>query len=665
MEDARPRPATVASPPGAAVLALSVSALVAAAVFFGGESGDGTVLWIGGAAVVLAALAFGAAGLGLLPAPALSGPGQLAVAAFIGLVGWAGVSISWSIAGDHSWSALNKGIAYACFLGLGLVLAALGTNTTRALGGLLAIVLGATLVWALAGKAVPALAASDASRVARLHSPVGYWNGLALLADAALALGLWLAVAASSRRPVKAAGATLVCLAVLATLLTSSRAGVLGGLLAAGLWLWSGAPRLRVESAAVLVLAGVPGAAVAAWAFTRPALVDPGQSHATRVHDGAIFGGLTVVALCLAVVCILEAVPRLVPGREPLVGRVLAAGTVVAVVIGLVALTLAAGNPFTKAANGFSRSECPNTASRLGCTNNNRLKWWREAADVFWARPAGGAGADTFEIARKRYRRSGATVTEPHSVPLQVLAGTGVLGGLLLVTFVGAAAVGMRRSLQGLDGGERTAAVALVAFPAAYALHALVDYDIDFLALTGPVLVVTGALLAAGRPSFRPAAGIVTGLAAVAVAATAVVSLALPWVAARRVDASYAAAEGARFAQAAADARSARSLNPLSLDPLAALAFAYEASGDIASARVVWTAATRLQPENADTWYALGLFESIWTKDLCAAYGALNHSYTLDPNNTHWTKGGVLDVARKAVNHGACEGPRPVVAGSA
>src|SRR2546425_58329 len=130
-----------------AVFALAASAVTLAAVFFGGSSGDGSVVWVGGAAVALAAGGFFTAGV----------------------------------------------------------------------------------------------------RLVRLHSPVGYWNGLALLADAALALGLWLAVVASGRRELRAAGHALVYLAVLSGLLTSSRAGVLGGLLALGLWLRLG-PR-RVESA--------------------------------------------------------------------------------------------------------------------------------------------------------------------------------------------------------------------------------------------------------------------------------------------------------------------------------------------------------------------------------------------------------------------------------
>ena len=40
-----------------------------------------------------------------------------------------------------------------------------------------------------------------------------------------------------------------------------------------------------------------------------------------------------------------------------------------------------------------------------------------------------------------------------------------------------------------LDGAERAAAAALVALPAAYLVHALVDYNWDFLAVTAPTML--------------------------------------------------------------------------------------------------------------------------------------------------------------------------------
>ena len=40
----------------------------------------------------------------------------------------------------------------------------------------------------------------------------------------------------------------------------------------------------------------------------------------------------------------------------------------------------------------------------------------------------------------------------------------------------------------------------------------------------------------------------------------------------------------------------------------------------------------------------------------CAAYEFLNEGYTRDPAGRQWVPGGPLDVARDAVNEGACEG---------
>ena len=80
------------------------------------------------------------------------------------------------------------------------------------------------------------------------------------------------------------------------------------------------------------------------------------------------------------------------------------------------------------------------------------------------------------------------------------------------------------------------------------------------------------------------------------------------------------------------------------------------AAGHRPGNRTAWyEKATSLQPENPDTWYDLGLYLSIVAHDQCAAYAALNHSYTLDPSSKRWVPGGPLDVARDAVNDGACE----------
>ena len=428
-------------------LVLLSAGLVFAAVFFGGGSGDSNVLWVGGAAALLAAV-----GVGLLGLPEIDGTVRVALAGIVGLVAWTGISIAWSVAGDHSWSALNKGIAYAGFFVVGLALCSLGTRTTRTVARLLVAVVGAALVWALLGKAIPSLGPSDLLGVGRLQSPVGYANGLALLADAGLALGLWLALA--GRIAQRVAGTLVVYASVLVVLLTSSRAGVIGAVLALGLWLWLG--RDRLTSALVAVGAGVPAAVVAGWAFTRPALVDTGIAHSGRVHDGAIFGVLVVVEAGAAVVASTW-LPRFAVGREKTVARLLVALALVAVVAGI---GVAAGS------HRFSGGECVNDPGRVGslCANN-RVQWWREAARIFADHPVGGSGSGTFEIARTQVRRDAGFVSEPHSVPLQILAGTGVVGGGLLVAFVGAAGLGIVRARRRLEGEEHAAAVALAALP--------------------------------------------------------------------------------------------------------------------------------------------------------------------------------------------------------
>jgi hypothetical protein len=530
----------------------------------------------------------------------------------------------------------------------------LGPRTARVAAAALAVVLGAALAWALLGKAIPALFA-DGDRAARLRSPVGYWNGLALLADAALALGLWLGVAASARRPVRGAGALLVYAAGLALVLTASRAGVAGGLLAVGLWL--ALSRERLEGVGLLLAGLVPAAAVGAWASTRPGLVDDGVGRAARVDDGPLFalaalaGGALAVGLALALARL-----ELTRERRHALGRAAVLGAGAGVVAAVAALALAVGNPAAWAWDEFAGGGADvNDPSRFtSLSSNNRSEWWGEAWQVFESRPLGGAGAGTFAVARLPFRGDATAVTQPHSVPLQLLAGTGLVGLALGLTAAAALGLTVARSLRRLDGGERAAASAAAALPAVWALHALVDYDLDFLAVSAPALVAAGALAGAGRPAARPP-GWPALAAAGAVALLAIGSLVSPALSSRALDGALAALDRDRLAEAADDARRAESFNPLSPEPLYARALTAERAGDEAAAARLWEQAVDLQPENPETWFNLGLFRLYTVGDECGAYFALNEAYTLDPNGRQWTPGGPLDVARDAVNRGACE----------
>ena len=602
-------------------MAVSVAAALLLCAVFAGDA-----VWVA-TAVLLAAGGWGALALaGRAPLP---GGGLSLLALLLATAAWSGLSIAWSIAPDLSWAELDRTLVYLAFLAVGLLVGASGPGAVRPAAAAVGVAFGAAVVWALAGKAIPALF-PDGGRTARLRDPIGYWNALALAADVLLVLAL---TAAASSRAVaaRAGGAVLGYAAVVAVLLAASRAGVAAAVLGLALWLWL--RRDRVEAALLALVAVVPGAAVAGWAFTRPALVEDGRPHADRVADGAWFGLLLLAGAAAVALGVRELSRRsLSPAGRRRVSRSLRRAAVVAAVLTAAGLAAGAG----RIADGFCGSEVANDPGRLrGLSSNNRCNWWGEALDVFRADPLAGAGANTFEVARKRYRDIASSVTQPHSVPLQFLAGTGVVGLALFLGLVAAAAAAAAAAVRRLGGSDRDAAAALAVALALWLVHALVDYGWDFVAVTGPLFFAAGVLAAAGRPG-RRAVSPVAAAAAVALALAAAASVLTPWLSRQAVlDVSPALERG--DVEAARDAAErARSLDPLSLEPLFARARVEEEARNEDAALAAYRRAASLQPENPLPWYELGLYE-FDRGDRCSAYVHLNRAYTLDPAGKQWT----------------------------
>ncbi len=620
-------------------MAVSVAGTLLLGAVFVGDS-----VWTGLAALVAAGGWSALALTGRIPSP--SRGGLVVLGLLLATAAWSGLSIAWSIAPDRSWEELDRTLVYAAFLVVGLLLGASRPGAIRSAAWALTAAFGAAVAWALAGKAIPAIF-PDGGRAARLRDPIGYWNALALAADMLLVLALSLA---ASARPValRAAGAVLAYAAVVAVLLAASRAGVAAAVLGVVLWLWL--RRDRVEAALLALVAVVPAVAVAGWAFTRPALVDDGASHADRVSDGAWFGVLLVVGAILVALGVRELDRRpLAPAARRTVSRALRGLAAFVAIVTLVGLVANAG----RIADEFRGEEIRNDPGRFASlSSNNRLAWWGEARDVFEADPVAGAGANTFEVARKRYRDIASSVTQPHSVPLQFLAGTGAVGLALLLALFAAVAAAAVTAVRRLGGSDRDAAAALAVALALWLVHALVDYDWDFLAVTGPACFAAGALAASvsnggrARSSFGAAA-------AAALALAACLTIATPWLARQaELDVNPALERG--DVEAARDAAElARSLDPLSLDPLFARARVEEDAGDEQAALDAYRRAADLQPENPVSWYELGLYE-FSRGDRCSAYVHLNRSYTLDPAGLQWRPGNELDQARAWVNAGNC-----------
>jgi tetratricopeptide (TPR) repeat protein len=634
-------------------LIAAAGALLFWALFFGGGVSDSRLFWIG---IVAEAIGFGAVAAGLagwLPLAVPRRAGLISLVLLAASVGWLGVTMVWSIAPDLSWVYLNRGLVYLAFALLGVMVAATVRMPARLVAGGLAVLVFGVVGWALLGKAIPALF-PDGGRIARLRNPIGYWNALALVCAIALPLGLWVATRPNWRRGVRIAGVLLVYLAVIALVLTASRAGILVAAIGVVLWLWL-VPAVRLESFGALVVSVVPAAAVGGWATTRAGLVDDGQPLSARRKDG---GWFALVVLLVAVAVVFAALwadradRRFTDeGARRLWTRRIALGVGVLVVAGVVAVSAASGGPNAWLREFRGGGEVANSGRLGSFSSNNRWEWWKEAWQVFESKPAGGKGANTFAIARLRVRK-GSSVTNagPHNIALQALSETGIVGFLLTLAAVVAALAAIYGTLRRLRGSEHAAAAALAVAVPVYVLHSLVDIDWDFVAVSAPVFFVGGLLIGLGG-EVREARGSERPLLAAAAAVCllgAVYSLTAPWLASNRTNDAISALADVRPAAAASAARDASNLNPFAVEPLYLLSTAYALAGDERNAVRELERATRNQPENPDTWLQLGEYQ-LQVCNVFPAYRALNNAYTLDPFGPTGVPGGPLDKARAYV----------------
>jgi O-antigen ligase len=571
--------------------------LVGLALFFGGGPESGSLAWLGGG-VLLAVVA-------LIATQGLP-PGWPWLAPLAALATWLALSISWSALPDRSWDYANRTLVYLLFALLGLWLA----GRTRALAlGLMAL-FGAVLAWSLLGKVLPVVYDYGPPEVGRLRGPIGLWNQLALVAAFALPLALW-------RRRLE--GALLAYVAIVALLLTYSRGGLITALVVVAAWLALDDDRL--ESTRTLLAAAVPAAIVVGIAFALPGVTGDGESSHTRWRDGLIFGALLIVGAIAATMLRRVPLPR-VPRRVLL-------GVGAAVIVVLVAVAVVRGG---------GSGAIGNSGGRLADTSSNfRFTWWGQAVRGWEHDKLLGTGAGTFHVTNLRYRDSYLDyTTEPHNLPLQFLTEVGIVG---LALFLLAAVALLRGSYR-----RRAHELALALVLPAYLVHSLVDIDWDFVAVSAPAFLAAGAL-AGGLPVRRVSP--FASLAAAGVALLGFVVLLLPWLGERW----SAEATVAPPARAVKLAERARSVDPLLVEPLWALAFAAELRGDLPTAFAYYEEATRKQPKNADTWLFAGQF-AFTHGCMRAAYDNLERFTELD-NKARPSRGGdAYNAALKIVNSG-------------
>jgi O-Antigen ligase/Tetratricopeptide repeat len=595
---------------------------------------------------------------------------------------WSGLSVLWSFGPDLTWVSFNLSAFYLA------VAAVLGLTSVRGLQlwtvayGYLAV--GAAIgVYAFLGKALPAVV-THAHTYARLDSPVGYWNVLALM----MVMGVCIAVAVAGDRSTSAVLRTLAAAAAVpmcfAFFFTFSRGGWLA--LAVALVLYFAFTTTRLASFLSLVAVVTPVGLVLWHLRGLETLFAVTADDALRALQGGVLlrwaaAALLVTAGAQLVVALLHRTVRWPRWSAISAGAVILAVVALVVIGGSGRYVHARGGvPWVKdrwhaLVTDADTESTGNAVGRLTTlTTNGRIGLWREAArQSRYAREAG-TGAGTFPFAHYRFRDGGGVVKHAHSQWFNVLSELGVIG----LGFFVAAIVLMLAAMVGNPFAYRRdpfhpLLVSLQAGVIAFIVHMSWDWDWDMAAVGTLAFVFIAACVSyrstrradvrraerrAARVTGGGDAGVAVeeprgaeldavpderaageddapaapeaegggdalqapprrsrrvGWAPRAVASAALVLLAVSWlppfVAQRAENAALAAASEGDVTTALDHARRAEMWDPLAVSPLLTQATLLQQLGKNREALERLQAAVKLQPQNFEVWYELGVLQ--------------------------------------------------------
>jgi hypothetical protein len=438
----------------------------------------------------------------------------------------------------------------------------------------------------------------------RLNGPLGYFNGQA----AFLFLVMWalLGGAEGARNRIVAAiaagGATFV--AALA-LLAQSRGSLIGIAAAAAVCVFAvpGRPKRLVFLALVACgVAGAAGSMLAVLPSSGDALALP-HPHAVRVAVLAAALAATGVGLAWLVLTGMTGLGSRLRARiERPGGRAgLIGGSLAVIAVAAIVGAGPAARAIERNVDTFTSLSPPSDQSRLASVGGNRYDYWRVAVNEFRDHPLAGVGAGNYDAGYFRERRTTEDVRQPHSLLLQALAETGVIGAVLVVLFLGSLGAALlsaaRRSSA--DAWLRASTAAAAGMVTLWVVQTNVDWLHLIPGITGAMLLA-GALLVhngAGVPAVAARRGPRWRPLVFAGATLAAGSLAvLVWSDHLRADAQSALARDP--AAALAKARSSLELNDQALAAYYVLAAAQAREGRYASARRTLHRAEVIEPHD-------------------------------------------------------------------
>lgn len=549
--------------------ALGVFALVAT---LGLDSGGyAATAWGWSAFALLAVLA-------VLIARGIGRPGRAAlvfVGALAALAVWIAASLLWSNHFSATVLELQRALVYVAAAAL-FVLAGRGT-------GLLAGVLGAATLlcgyglanWLLGNPEAPASA--DPQAAERLSGPVGYANGMAILAAMGLLLSVGFA-ARASRLPAAATAAATGPLFAATLYFTFGRGAWLA--LAVGLAVAVALGPGRLQLAATALALGVPAAI------------------AVVVAD--LFGASGRLVPFVLLLCLLAAavpyVLRSAAARyrpSPRVRQAFAAILIALPVLVAAAVLVRLGGP-SAAYDSFKAAPTPTHGDVRGrvfsLSGSNRADYWRVAWRVYKDHPALGAGAGTYSRSWLRERPVPQPVQDAHSLYLETLAELGPVGLALLLVALAAPFAAARTWWTPVALGPYLAFLA----------HAAQDWDWELPAVTVAALACAAAPITSSDGRRIPRL--------VAVVPAALCLLVVPAFLGNRAAAeAQSAYDRSAWRDSEDAARFARFLQPWSPEPWRLLGEAQLAQGALVPARASFRKGLAEDPDEWELWLDLGL----------------------------------------------------------
>jgi tetratricopeptide (TPR) repeat protein len=516
--------------------------------------------------------------------------------------GWVALSTAWSASATQPLLEAQRAILYIAAL-LAMLLLASKRSPDVIVAALLASVTGVS-AYSLASRLFPdRIGSYPPSEGYQLAAPIGYWNGLGILA----ALGLLLAVgmaAHAAQFKVRAAAALAVVILAPTLYFTFSR-GALLALAIGGVAMAIVDPRRSRLGATALAVLVAP--AIAIWLASRDdALTTAGAPLADAAREGHRLAALLLPLGVLSVIVLAGlwlAEQRLVVSRR--VRRGIAIALLAAAIVGLGVLVARSGDPVelvkheVDAFSGPVRSGQSLSGRLLSASGNGRGDYWRAAWAAYEDHPWAGAGAGSYEREWVARRPTAFYARDAHNLYLETLAELGPLGLALLAVALGAPLVAAVRARH-----HRLLPAAAGAY-VAFLVHAALDWDWELPAVTLSGLLCAAALLVAARGADAVRVARSWRLGAVIALVPLVAFSFAGHLANTALGRSADATLRGDYAAAERDARRARRWAPWSSEPWQRLGEAQLVSGRLAEAQASFRRALERDSRNWALWYEL------------------------------------------------------------